>query len=197
MLRMIARSRPSLLACLQELVRTMPDGNPRAQEKLRRKLKEVGGLLIPDVYLTPGKRGRYKLHIVSIDSWDAERKDFIQDENDAIPDKPWLACSIAKMESSGNYSYSQSRALVLLVTHHALSRLAQRYRATTARDLLIAVDNILYAFMDQHHKNKNVDWIRDGMRMQFPLTDTENAAAVINRYDEDGLRTKGVVVTIV
>src|ERR1700746_2484947 len=41
-----------------------------------------------------------------------------------------------------------SRGLPLLITHHALSRLAQRCNAREASDLVLAVNAIWYAFVE-------------------------------------------------
>jgi hypothetical protein len=201
MLRLIARALPQLHDKISQILTAMPDGNPTAQEKIRRKLEETGGLFFTNVLLKPGKRGRYVLHIVSINSWNPERKEYIQYQGDGVPDRPWLLCTINKIESTGHHRYEQSESKLLFVTHHALSRLAQRYQAKNSGDLLVAVQNILDAFMrrmvekkqsgkDRHH------WFNDGYRLRFELNENVTAAAVIKRCDDEEIKCP-VVVTIV
>jgi hypothetical protein len=200
MLRVIAQQQPPLITRLKQIVKTMPDGNPSAQQKIKNKLEEIGGLLIPDVFLIPGKRGRFTIDLTTIAAWNSECQDYIREATDCIPDKPWLACLIVRYQSKGHHRYETSTAKVLLVTHHALSRLAQRYGAQTVNDLLIATDAMLYAFLRdiKIHGNKP-EWIKDEYPLHFKL---ENANGFISHItaiikpceDDDG---GAVAVTII
>jgi len=108
------------------------DGNPRAQARLARRLEAAGGL---NVNLTPGKRGRYKLTFLDWTGWHPGGGGEIR-LGDPIPDKPWIACwmnMISKIRGT-----TQLRAVpVLLITHHVLSRAAQRRGVRTAEDLMM------------------------------------------------------------
>jgi len=189
MLRMIASDQPPLIAQLKHILKTTPDGNPAAQEKLRKKLADVNNKLVPDVYLEPGKRGRYTMHIVSIAAWDAEQRDYITDVKDRIPDKPWLACIIVRYQSKGQHRYRETMARALLVTHHSLSRLAQRYGAQTAGDLLIAADAMMQAFLREIKIHGNSPkWIKNEFRLHFKLEDAtgfiQHITAIIKLCDD-------------
>jgi len=66
----------------------LPDGNPRAQAKLAKKLEERGWPFILDVSLRKtGKPGRYELNFVTLDGW-SPGGNIITDEKD-IPQKPY------------------------------------------------------------------------------------------------------------
>jgi hypothetical protein len=83
---------------------------------------------------------------LNIDGWDPELNDVIADGR--IPPKPWLAGSVTSIKSEGQHAHILEQRFKLLVTHHALSRLAQRYvDAKTAGDLLIAANNMLCAYL--------------------------------------------------
>jgi hypothetical protein len=96
--------------------------------------------------LKPGKRGAYEIKFYMWSGWDPSR-DGIIDPGDPLPPKPWLVCRVYVLHSAG-----RGRGLVelssfpaLFVSHHALSRLAQRHGARTWKDLLDAAMEIWFA----------------------------------------------------
>jgi hypothetical protein len=117
-----------------ELVRSFGkrDGNPKAQAKLVERVKSAGGKTLLSVLLCPGKRGRYSLAIYDWVGFDPERNVTIQG-SDVPPLKPWLACWLTLFSALDGKRDSATGAF-LLVTHHALSRLAQRLGAREPDD---------------------------------------------------------------
>jgi hypothetical protein len=195
MLRQIVSARQSRWDKIKDVLRAQPDGHPKAQQKLVGKLKEAGGMFMPfAVLLETGKRGRYKLRAFWVDGWDASRREVIFPK-DTIPGRPWLAGTIVDITSKGNFTYEEDASISMVFTHHALSRLAQRCGARGPIDLMIAVRNIWLAYLKESAERNNDFWTVDGFRLKFALTESTNAFAVLNNYD-DG---KGgiVVATII
>jgi hypothetical protein len=115
------------------------DGNPRAQAKLEAKIKSLGAL---ETGLIPGKRGRYELRIHSFAGWDPQRDALIK-PGDPIPQKPWICTMlyVIRGEGQGRISHGSSSP-VLFLTHHCLSRSAQRWGVRTVADLSAAIEEI-------------------------------------------------------
>jgi hypothetical protein len=143
-----------------ELVRSFGkrDGNPKAQEKFVERVRSAGGKTLLSVLLCPGKRGRYSMVIYDWVGFDPERNLTIQ-ESDVPPPKPWLACWTTLFSALDGKRDSATGAF-LLVTHHALSRLAQRLGAREPDDLLAAVQVLGRAGIAQMHRDD------DGVGMQ-------------------------------
>jgi hypothetical protein len=118
-------------------------GNPRSQRKLEARIKKAGAL---GTQLTTGKRGAYRITYYAWGGWDAGRDAMIE-PGDLLPHKPWLGCFVHKLVSVGRGREDVTISVypVLLVTHHALSRLAQRHDARTIFDLLDAAKEIWHA----------------------------------------------------
>jgi hypothetical protein len=116
------------------------DGNPRAQAKLEAKIKNLGVLT---TNLKPGKRGRYELRVYSLAGWDPQRDDLIETD-DPIPKKPWICTllHIVRGEGHGWVSH-ESFSPVIFLTHHCLSRSAQRWGVRTVDDLSAVIKKII------------------------------------------------------
>jgi hypothetical protein len=105
------------------------------------RVMQAGAL---DVELTPGKRGRYELMIWDFTGWDPRRDVKIQ-SGDEIPEKPWISCNLTHLRSLGRGRETlEFRSFpVLVISHHAISRTAQRLglrtRSTDALGRLRAV----------------------------------------------------------
>lgn len=193
MLRMIVAARAARAGQIQSLVGEMPDGNPRAQAKLARRLEAVGRPFVLDVDLNPGKRGRYDLLVRCIEGWDGVRGELIS-EDDKIPGRPWLACTIVKMTSRGRGFYKEDAVPLVLITHHALSRLAQRCGARTSEDLLDATSNIFFRYLEEGFERRDLDWVKADCRLKFQLREGLQAIAVLKPHD--GIRA-ALVATII
>jgi hypothetical protein len=123
----------------------MRDGNPRAQAKLEAKIKNLGAL---QTGLIPGKRGRYELRVYSFAGWDPQR-DAVIEPGDPIPDKPWICTMLYIVRGNGQHRISHgSSSPVLFLTHHSLSRAAQRWGVRTVSDLSAAIEEIATVAFD-------------------------------------------------
>jgi hypothetical protein len=141
MLQQMAQRNAQLWAAIHAVTKDphVCDGNPRAQVKLEAKIKKLGALL---TILKPGKRGRYELLIHSLAGWDPQR-DALIEPGDPVPDKPWICTLIHVIcgEGHGRVRY-ETLAPVLFLTHHCLSRTAQRWGVRTVSDLSAAIEEI-------------------------------------------------------
>jgi hypothetical protein len=143
MLRQIARASAHLMPTISEVVANSSDGSPKAQRKLEARLRRAGAF---GTSLTTGKRGRYQIYFFSWGGWDPEKKSPIA-FGDPMPSKPWLAVFANHLKSDGRGAgrVHLKAAPAVLVTHHSLSRLAQRAGARTAGDLIDAMHGFLAA----------------------------------------------------
>jgi hypothetical protein len=101
------------------------------------------------IALTPGKRGAYEIKFHMWSGWNPSENAIIE-LGDPIPPKPWLVNLLHVICSTGR-GRDQVELTVfpsLFISHHALSRLAQRHGARTWRDLLDAAMEVLRAMAD-------------------------------------------------
>jgi hypothetical protein len=141
MLQQMVKRHAELWATIRAVAedRRARDGNPRAQAKLEARIKSLGALMTS---LIPGKRGRYELRIHSFAGWDPQR-DAVIKPGDPIPEKPWICTLlyVVRSEGQGRISHGSSSP-VLFVTHHSLSRSAQRWGVRTVADLSAVIGEI-------------------------------------------------------
>jgi hypothetical protein len=160
MMRLIIEAHAGILGAIHAAFKDRSDGNPVGQQRMVRRIKDSGAGLLFDCILKPGKRGHYELTLTDCAGWnpitghtiragwnivEGEAED---DDTCAIPEKPWLACRVTHIESQGRGHYKVMRPIPLLITHHSLSRLAQRSNAREAIDLVWAVNATWYAFLE-------------------------------------------------
>jgi hypothetical protein len=141
MLRVLARQKATLGETLIETITDSKDGNPKAQQRMADRLRKAGA---SHVTLEPGKRGRYKLSFYEQLGWDPIRDAEIGPE-DPIPEKPWVACYITSIDSKGRGLTRMEDihiAVVLFISHHVLSRAAQRSGLRTSEHLMDTVTMI-------------------------------------------------------
>jgi hypothetical protein len=153
MVRFIIRERAKDWERMQSVMGRAKDGNPKAQARLVEKLKKSGGSGLNNVQLTAGKRGTYQLDIFDWTGWNPKTEKPIDAAED-IPnstDGLWLSCwvtcfiSVKGNRKLFNHPY-------FYITHHALSRLAQRCGARTCHDLINAtkwMNSALYKHIAQ------------------------------------------------
>jgi hypothetical protein len=115
---------------------------------------------------------------VTIDGWDPHRSALILDENDRIPERPWLACTWTVTKSVGRHRYDTENGWPFFCTHHALVRLAQRCGARTATDLLTAVNNIWTAYLTMLNERRHIP-----LRLKFHLRENTCAVALLKPAD--------------
>jgi hypothetical protein len=127
-----ARSREAVVHVLAHSA----DGNPKAQGRLADRIRAAGNGVITQVGLESGKRGRYRLAYCYWAVWDPDRDCAVVGRDELSAGKLWLSYFLCQTTSKGGGKYSDVAAPALLVSHHALSRLAQRCGARTPLDLL-------------------------------------------------------------
>jgi hypothetical protein len=137
MLRHLAVTRAQLSHRIAAAIISSSDGSPKAQRKMHDRLLRAGATWAT---LTPGKRGRYSLYFFDWTGWDPARGEEIK-VDDPIPPRPQIVCWInwIKSEGRGRHEVGIKTAPFLFVTHHALSRAAQRLGARSLADLEAAV----------------------------------------------------------
>ena len=108
---------------------------------MAQRMSEIPGVV--GAHLSEGKRGRFTVLLYDQTDWNPSTDSEIR-LGDPIPDKPWIACNYSRIRSEGrgrNKLETDSTALVF-ITHHALSRTAQRFGLRTADDMIEALQII-------------------------------------------------------
>jgi hypothetical protein len=143
MLRHLAQQRAALFPAIAAALVQSSDGGPRAQRRMQERVERAGAIAS---HLTPGKRGCYELVFYDLAGWDVGRHAEIT-TTDPLPDKPWIVCHVNLFTSPGRGREQRDFRShpLLFVTHHALSRAAQRFGATHSRHLIAATEHILVA----------------------------------------------------
>jgi hypothetical protein len=159
------------------------DGGPRAQ----RRMAERAGAI--STYLSPGKRGSYEFMFCDLAGWDVTRNAEITPQ-DQLPAKPWLVGFVNVLTSLGRGREQRDfkSSPILFVTHHALSRVAQRFGATHSHHLLNLTTNIFNQLMDEQMERGKAGTLRqwldavppEGYRM--PVADV--VTVVLKRHQK-------------
>jgi hypothetical protein len=141
MMQRMAKQHAELWAAVDAILKDpyCRDGNPRAQAKLEAKIKNLGAW---GTILIPGKRGRYALHVYSLAGWDPQRDALIK-PGDPIPAKPWICTVFQAIHGAGQGRVRRASFMWLFVTHHSLSRSAQRWGVRTVEDLSTVIEKII------------------------------------------------------
>jgi hypothetical protein len=139
MLRVISERRARILPMIRQTWFEGRDGNPSAQLKLAERLERAGA--IGARVMEPGKRGRFYMQLHDMSGWNPARNAPI-DPGDAIPDTPQLAYWITNIEGLGRGQYNIRSKPFLIITHHALSRFAQRCGGRDVDDMFDCVNAV-------------------------------------------------------
>jgi hypothetical protein len=142
-MRGLALAKAQLTQCIAETIARSSDGSPKAQARMAARVRKAGAL---DVFLEPGKRGKYTLGIFHLNGWDRSRDVEIAPD-DPIPDKPWLVYSLIFIEGLGKRRIDTHGRYLVFVTHHVLSRAAQRRGVRTVTDMTNMAAGISLAVM--------------------------------------------------
>jgi hypothetical protein len=155
MLEFIVRLRAAVWAKGETTIAPGKMGNPISQARHVARLSNMNGALWPFVHLTPGKRGRYTLDIVEITGWDclAHRQIDPFDDITDLPPRLWLYAQHLQIVGRPNADPDCSTAGIVLLTHHALSRLCQRCNARRPRDLIVATHALTNAVCEAEVAN--------------------------------------------
>jgi hypothetical protein len=142
-MRYLVAQAAHIRAAVREIVETtVDDGGPRGQERLRKRIDAAGvvaGRANVKALLKPGKRGRYEIFFMLWAGWDRDREKEIK-IGDPLPERPQIIHSVARLESLGGYRRTLDYAPLLIISHHVLSRTAQRHGLRTLNDMLDAID---------------------------------------------------------
>jgi hypothetical protein len=135
MMHLLARRYTTALDAVWKMVLSANDGGPRAQAKLCERIAQTGDVF--SVELRPGKRGRYRISMTALTGWDPRRSALIRTD-DPVPVRPWLAGRLVVIKSEGNGRKHRvmDAFTILLITHHAMSRAAQRLGLRTIEDMI-------------------------------------------------------------
>jgi hypothetical protein len=141
MLQELAQRNAKLWAAIYAITKgpNVRDGNPRAQAKLEARIKALGVL---GTDLQPGKRGCYELRIYSLAGWDPQR-DTVIEPGDPIPEKPWICTLFHVVRGEGQCWVRHLSYTWLYLSHHCLSRSAQRWGVRTAGDLSTVIEKLI------------------------------------------------------
>ena len=207
---------------IREQITRTKGGSIKAQQKMVSRLEQAGAM---EVHLVPGKRGKYELYWYEWNGWDPETKKQIKivdqkaankdsrkaqiftlkngyvDMNMVIPDKPWLACVLKRMQSLGNglMEMTIQSVTTLLVTHHALSRMAQRYEVRSVEDLLVVSQKMLNILLPWYNQVTEAEW--NSVQGRVPpfngwKINMDKATLVVLPHEEPRLKMCMVVVTV-
>src|SRR5262245_9879149 len=143
MMHAFARRYATLMNEVAALIGSANDGGRRGQLKLLNAIKR---LPVMTAYLRPGKRGRYKIFFYCFTGWDYRRHDLIK-VDDPVLERPWIACHLCLLESfGGGRKYRELSAHpIVLISHHALSRAAQRLKLREIEAIPVIAESILDA----------------------------------------------------
>src|SRR6516162_1109958 len=190
MVRHIAVKRANLWREIASAFQASGDGNAKSQQRLVAKLKRAGAPLIT---LQPGKRGRYGMDIYSWIGWDGQHDREIGVKDD-LPERPGIAGCMLRIKGKGGGRYDEASMPVLVITHHALSRYAQRGGGRTAQDLEKMCNALWEKTMKISHETKLNSWeafVNKGpYRIPFA-----NGVAVLEKHDGSHSHTL-VAVTV-
>jgi hypothetical protein len=166
MMRYLVAQSAHIRATVREIVETTADdGGPRGQERLRKRIIAAGTTLDRvnvKASLVPGKRGKYEIFFMFWAGWDRDREAEIK-TGDPLPERPQIIHWVARLESLGRYRRTLDYAPVLIISHHVLSRTAQRHGLRTLDDMLDAIEalnhRIAHFSLDMSRKANGMSWI--------------------------------------
>ena len=185
MLKVLTAAHQWCWSAILAVIEQSNDGNPAAQRKMLERIKEAAQAFYLGAHIKTGKRGRYVLTIATMNAWNAETKAIVFPD-DPMPETPWLAFSTTTITSKGKHRYDDEVCeLYLFVTHHALSRLAQRCGARTIDDVAQAARRIGVTFLKTGRQT--IDKIlRDDGRMKVELPrEMGTAVCPLKKYDDE------------
>jgi hypothetical protein len=199
-MRNMAKRHASVVSAVTEAFKSSRDGMPKAQRKMAERIIKAGAYSV-DLY--PGKRGKYKMIVVERVGWNPFKESKIK-EDDFIPMKPQIVFYVSLMESKGNYKTDVTSYPMLFITHHAMSRAAQRLGMRDEAQLeeaSVVIWNASYKFLFKSQDIKKCIDSMPGQGIRLPLDDDRPdvfvvlkkhekwdaliAATVISREDSD------------
>ena len=182
MMRQLARDHARLWDTITGITASSSDGTPRAQRKLEERVKRAGALT---TQLWPGKRGCYTLVAYNLTGFD-QRRDAPIRLDDPVPERPWISCNVTAIESKGRgrNEVELSSRPILFITHHAMSRAAQRLDMRTSDHLLDAARAIWTAAEDLLIEKGGVDAWLDAPPQGWRVPLSGSATVVLRRHEK-------------
>lgn len=178
-------------------------GNPVGQHRtVERMRKDLGDGLL-DLRVRTGKRNRYHIQLIDWGLWDFIADRLVPDETSHAPHSAWLAVVVNDMIGRGPGRPMDTGAYApLLVTRHALLRLAMRANVRTISDLLSALQGLwLLSCRLAKQYPDDIGWLKPRQHIaanQWTLpiyeNDPNSAVAVLEPHADGAPRL--VVVTV-
>jgi hypothetical protein len=196
MLRDLARKHVTVGNAIVEAIGNSSDGSPKAQAKMAERIRRAGAR---HVQLYPGKRGRYEVIIHDFTGWDPSREAEICPD-DPIPEKPWIACYVTSFKSTGGgrHHFDLKSRPLLFISHHAMSRAAQRLDMRTSADLMAdatAIWNSAVKLLNEKGLDAALQPPPAGWRV--PLVHINPPAFVVLQRHRDDKRNALVAATVI
>jgi hypothetical protein len=197
MLGHLAKQVAHLPDTIRAVVHDSKDGGPRAQRRMVNRLEEAGkvsGRKVIIAMLRPGKRGKYALRLVFWTGWDPAR-DCEIGPGDPVPDKPWVVLWVAIVTSEGNgrERVAWKRYPLIFVSHHLLSRAAQRLGVRTLGQLQTMIGNVAAAGLKLVTDKDDLDVVLKPPPAGWRIRLGDDATVVLQRYGE---KTALLAVTV-
>lgn len=161
-------------------------GNPIGQTRAVKRFRERAGPLLLDLQLETGKRGKYKLIMVTWEVWDPETEDMTKAKH-LLPPRACLAVGFNQDRGRGWPEGPKGwRAITpFIVSRHACLRLAMRAEVRTVPDLLVAVRELWDTVSSSVHEKIDEEWWAkapiEGYRWLMP----RGTIAVVGQYNDD------------
>jgi hypothetical protein len=180
MMKVMIAKRAKVIDAILEVVTESSDGSPRAQQKMEMRIRKAGAL---KTELRPGKRGKYLMAIYDMVGWNPAKNDMILSE-DVIPNKPWIVFNLSRIDSKGNGNNDVRLSVLpkLFITHHVISRMAQRHGMRTVDDMIresqAMWNTAARLFNDEKFKIESVP--EKGINV--PIVGRDNATVVLRRH---------------
>ena len=116
-------------------------GNPTGQERAIARFREAIGDMALDIRLRTGKRGRFRLAMAAWVVWNSRKEDMAH-PHDPPPDNSALAVAF----STCGRDHQWNSGVPLIVTRHAMVRMAERAGMRTVSDLVSAMGSVWRAY---------------------------------------------------
>jgi hypothetical protein len=122
---------------------------------------------MPVCHLDPAKRCRFKITMVEVVPCDPATCDAIDEVPAVMPVRPWLSIVATGVTGQGPHRPPEVRhGVLLMISFHALSRLAQRCGARDAADLVLAAEGLFDAFSAiEDFDPTTVHWLSAAVRI--------------------------------
>jgi hypothetical protein len=109
-------------------------GRLRAAERIRKAMGDT----VLDIRIKPATRGRFLLQVIDWGLWRPDTNDLVSDIDPLPLTKVWLA-AVKNTTTGVHYRVVTKTTAPLVLTRHAIIRLAQRAEVRTVEDLLAAI----------------------------------------------------------